>query len=201
MLWEKDLVRDIRFEYDELNYKDIINYDPSRYNGDIEVTDCNRNSVYEYFNRVKPFCKAILEIGVCRNNLDSITHILLNNKLPHTIYVGIDLDEKSFLNNSSKNIHTIKGSSFDYSKNIEIFKSLGIQEFDFIFIDGDHSINGVLNDWEYSSLLSKNGIIGFHDVSWHSGPHQFINALDSKRWNIVNNTCPEDWGIGFVWPK
>lgn len=201
MLWKTDLIRNIRFDYDTHNYQDIITYSTKRYNGSVEVTECNRKSLKEYFGLVRDNCKAILEIGVCRNNLESFTHVFLNNKLESTIYVGIDMDDKSFLNDHDRNIHTIKSSSFNVDQNIKKFKNLGIDEFDFIFIDGDHSVQGVLNDWEYSKLLSKDGIIGFHDVSWHVGPHAFINALDQEKWNVVSNTCPNDWGVGFVWRK
>jgi hypothetical protein len=201
MKWEQDLIRDIRTKDDAYNKKDVIIYDPSRYHGRIEVTDANRNSVKEYFLKVRDRCKAVMEIGVCRNGSSSFTHVFLNNKLDNTIYVGIDLDDKSFLNNTENNIHTIKGSSFDVEKNMEFFRSVGVEEFDFIFIDGDHSIMGVLNDWEYSRMLSKEGIVGFHDTSWHLGPREFVNNLNTEKWNVVPNTCPKDWGVGFAWQK
>lgn len=38
-------------------------------------------------------------------------------------------------------------------------------QFDFIFIDGDHSYDGVKRDFElYKKLLSPRGYIGFHDI-------------------------------------
>jgi predicted O-methyltransferase YrrM len=71
-------------------------------------------------------------------------------------------------------------------------------KFDFIFIDGWHSINQVLRDWEYTNLLSDNGVVGFHDVSCHPGPKAFINALDATKWEILKNCCPKDWGVAFA---
>jgi len=201
MKWEQDLTKDIRTTSDVYNRQDIIIYDLSRYDGRVEVTDANRASVKEYFFKIKDTCRAVMEIGVCRNGERSFSHIFLDNKLDNTIYVGIDLDDKSFLNNTEKNIHTIKGSSFDVEKNMEFFRSIGVEEFDFIFIDGDHSIMGVLNDWEYSRMLSKEGIVGFHDTSWHLGPREFVNNLNTEKWNVVPNTCPKDWGVGFAWQK
>lgn len=39
-------------------------------------------------------------------------------------------------------------------------------EADFIFIDGDHSYNGIKNDWElYSKKIVPGGIIALHDTS------------------------------------
>ena len=38
-------------------------------------------------------------------------------------------------------------------------------QLDFLFIDGDHSYEGVKKDFEmYSSLVRKGGIIAFHDI-------------------------------------
>lgn len=40
---------------------------------------------------------------------------------------------------------------------------------DFLFIDGDHSYEGVKADYErYSPLVSKGGIIAFHDICEHA---------------------------------
>jgi len=202
MKWQEDLTKDIRLSKDKLNNREIM-YEHPYNTGEqqIEFTEDNKLALLEYFLQVKDTCKAILEIGVCRNSQDSSTYIFLNNKNDSTIYMGIDLDDKSFLNNTEKNIHTIKSSSFDIEKNIESFKAAGIEQFDFIFIDGWHSINAVLIDWEYTKLLSPNGIVGFHDTSCHSGPHDFIRALNTEKWHVVPNLCPNDWGIGFAWLK
>lgn len=46
-----------------------------------------------------------------------------------------------------------------------ILDHTGIGEIDFLFIDGDHSYEGVKADFEmYSPLVAKNGIIAFHDI-------------------------------------
>lgn len=201
MKWELDLIKDIRTENLAYNDQDLNFLHPLHYHGQVEFTEANKNSLLEYFLKIRDNCKAILEIGVCRNGQDSSTYIFLNNKLDTTKYVGIDLEDKSFLNNTEKNIHTIRDNSSNIESNIEKIKSLEIDEFDFIFIDGWHSINQVLTDWEYTNLLSNKGIVGFHDVSCHPGPHAFINSINMMKWNVITNTCPEDWGIGFVWPK
>ncbi len=52
---------------------------------------------------------------------------------------------------------------------VELLKSTTKnKEIDFLFIDGDHSYEGVKQDYElYSPLVKKGGIIAFHDVCKH----------------------------------
>jgi len=200
MRWEKDLIKDIRTSttYDNENWGGVE--DPTGGYFGIEFTDCNHNALVDRFLKVKDSCKAILEIGVDRSEKAS-TYSLINNKKLETIYVGIDIEDKSFLDNPEKNIFTIKNSSSNIDENIEKMRSWGVTELDFILIDGWHSINQVLIDWEYTKILSPNGIIAFHDTSTHPGPHYFIKALNKDIWEVEENVCPNDHGIGFAWKK
>jgi len=204
MKWEGDLVRDIRtyteFDNEDGNQTGRVIRDVPFAGTNHEFSTCNKASLVEYFLKIKDQVKSILEIGVCRNGGESSTYCFLNNKLNETAYVGIDLENKTFLDNQEKRIYTICGNSSDVDQNIEIMKSWGIEQLDFIFIDGWHSINQVLIDWEYTKILSPNGVVAFHDVSEHPGPHMFIRNLNTDIWN-VEIRCPTDWGIGFAWRK
>ena len=54
---------------------------------------------------------------------------------------------------------------------------------DFLFIDGDHSHEGVKKDFEmYSPLVRKGGIIAFHDIVPFGYPtlHKFWNEVKVK---------------------
>lgn len=201
MKWEQDLITDIRTGDPAADDNDHALDVLRKYFIPIEVTDANRAAVTEQFLKVRDNCQSILEIGICRNDKDSFTHCFLNNKRDETVYVGIDLDDKTFLNNPEKNIYTIQNTSSDVDANIERMKSFGVEQFDFIFIDGWHSINQVLIDWEYTQLLGPNGIVGFHDVNEHPGPYLFVRALDTDKWNVITDACPDDWGVGFAWKK
>jgi hypothetical protein len=216
MKWETDLTKDIRVhtshddredEYALMEkYKEIypeLMQDKTVFNqySGRECTECNKESLVEKFDLVKDRCRSILEIGVCRNGTDSFVHALLSNKKKETIYIGVDLDDKTYLDDPENNIFTIQENSSNYEKIIEKCKELGVEEFDFIFIDGLHTVNQLLLDWEYTNYLSDYGIVAFHDTSHHAGPYMFINHIDTEKWQVIVNDCPEDYGIGYVTKK
>lgn len=58
----------------------------------------------------------------------------------------------------------VSGEFTKYNKKVEL-----------LFIDGDHSYEGCLTDWDlYSPYLSEDAIIVFHDTSWAQGVNRVI---------------------------
>jgi hypothetical protein len=200
--WEQDLTNDVR-RGDGFDDRDLPEDGTFEYDGWAEVSDADREALRVEFLKVRDNCRAILEIGISRNGPDSFTQVFLQNKNPETIYVGIDIDDKTYLNNPELNIHTIQSSSSQYEHCMNIIRSVNVSEFDFIFIDGWHSINQVLADWEYTNILGPEGIVGLHDTAYHPGPKYFLEGLDADKWDIVKNAVDnaKDWGIGFVRKK
>lgn len=85
----------------------------------------------------------------------------------HTIQQKEDLQNKFFknimLSKHPEKTHVIVGSSKDVLPKLIIKNIL----FDFIYVDGDHSPDGVLNDGILSFiLLKKGGVIIFDDYEW-----------------------------------
>jgi hypothetical protein len=201
---ENDLVGEIRFFSEVDNHDFDANFIDEKYRNFLsinkEFSNCNNLYLTSYFNSMKDNCKAILEIGICRNQDESSTYCFLNNKNSDTYYFGIDLDDKSFLDNESENVFTMRENSSNIEKIMRFVNSKGVEKFDFIFIDGWHSINQVLNDWKFTEFLDEGGIVGFHDTNHHPGPKTFVNALDPNKFTI-NKHCSFpliDWGIAFV---
>lgn len=107
------------------------------------------------------------------------------------------------------NYHFICGDSHDRStkdKLLYFMGVLGIGSFDLIFIDGDHSYDGVKEDFEtYRDLLSVGrGVIAFHDIvetdlvkQFGHGVWKFWRELATitDQGNVVREfSIASDWG-------
>lgn len=62
-------------------------------------------------------------------------------------------------------LHFFEGDSADAAIKAEIKNTLAGRKLDLLFIDGDHSYEGVKSDFEkYKELVSDGGMIVFHDI-------------------------------------
>lgn len=214
MKWKTDLVKDIRFgdERDTSEayprfYKDYLPeyFQVNEIENGGSFSECNKSQVENILNSIKDRCKCIVEIGVDRRTKSikrTSTETILNNKADDVLYLGIDLKDKSYLNNPAKNIYTLQTKSENTDEIISYLNSLGKTQIDFLFIDGFHSVNQVYLDWELTCILSPNGVVGFHDTAYHPGPHLFVKNMDRSKWKVSENCCnhtPDDYGIGFAW--
>lgn len=93
-------------------------------------------STYQYFKRDN------LSMAKTRNNLDKV--------------------KKHYNNNS--NINLIQGNSYFDETETNFKEELNSNELDLLFIDGDHTLDGVKNDYvRYSKYVKKGGYIIFDD--------------------------------------
>jgi predicted O-methyltransferase YrrM len=70
------------------------------------------------------------------------------------------------------------------------FLADGAPPFDFIFIDGDHSFDGLRQDWEgWSVLCAPGGLIALHDS--RSSPERDIESAGSVRYmrDVIARDC------------
>ena len=73
-------------------------------------------------------------------------------------------------------IHLLRMDSHKKTTLHAINRILGGRKLDFIFIDGDHTYEGVRKDFEmYGKLLNPNGIIAFHDIV--PGPRKNVGGM------------------------
>lgn len=72
----------------------------------------------------------------------------------------------------SKNINPIRGYSTEV---VDLVRSFS-PEINLLFIDGDHSYEGVKADWEtYKHFLSSGAIVIFHDYGWAEGVRRVVH--------------------------
>ena len=166
----------------------------------IEVSEGNKDIVYKCLMRLGTKCRSIMEIGVHRNNTDSISTILMKKKPDPAIYVGIDIEDKSYLSNPTENIFTIKANSHDQIFIRQSLQNLGINKLDLLMIDGWHSVNACINDWMYSDILNDNGVVIMHDSNAHPGPIALYDAIDENLFD-KERYCLDDNGIAVAWKK
>ena len=156
----------------------------------------------ELFLSVRDKATHVLEIGIDNSNTTSSTHIILSHKKDETIYIGVDIRVCDHIDRNFSNAHTLKASSSAVEA-VKLFlekhgaKGKGIH---FIFIDGWHSLNQVLCEWEYIvEYLAPDGVAVFHDTNYHLGPYILFEVLDPDI--FVGKKYFEgelNWGLGEV---
>ena len=74
---------------------------------------------------------------------------------------------KSFASSKQK-ICLIRANSHEKGTLEKVKSILGDRKLDFLFIDGDHTYEGVKKDFEmYSPLVKKGGVVALHDIVRH----------------------------------
>jgi len=161
--------------------------------------------------------QVVLEIGTARGgNLFLLTKVsnpnahLISLDLPGGKYGGgysrwVGYFLKSFALDTQK-ISLIRADSHKVSTLNKLKKILKDKLIDVLYIDGDHSYEGVKKDFEmYGPLVKKGGIIAFHDIVIH--PPE-INCHVNEYWNEIKHNFEykeivENWdqkmcGIGII---
>jgi cephalosporin hydroxylase len=169
--------------------------------GKPHFSEVNHLALITAFNKLKTPPKFIVEIGVDRSEQYDVssTSTLLKLKSDDCIYVGIDIEDKSYLNNPTKNIFTLKTDSANHEVLYDFMIAHNIPSIDFMFVDGWHSTAQVLEEWKYWEWMSTHAIMAFHDTNFHTGPIVVLDAVDTTLFNVEYfGRDLYDWGVGVV---
>lgn len=118
--------------------------------------------------------------------------------------IAIDLES---MKNPGQTVHVIHGDSHAPETPGQVQKILGDRALDLLFIDGDHTYDGVRQDYlMYSPLVRPGGLIAFHDIVKTHWPGCQVDrfwgelvqdrSLDSKE--IIGHVPSHFGGIGLI---
>lgn len=169
------------------------------------LAEADRWGIEQHGDEVWPFCEWLLardpivnvvEIGIRRGGTCAIWH-----ELSSGLVVGVDLrDEFSIarhveLAEAYPRFRSVLGDSHAADTRASVLRALDSASIDLLFIDGDHSAEGVRQDFDmYGPLVRAGGVIAFHDIQPHPttlGVRDFWRDLQGAKleWNIGG-----EWG-------
>ena len=124
--------------------------------------------------------KTVLEIGSAKGGtlwlwcrLASLDALICSVDLPNGKFGGGYGPElvpvlQSY-RNPDQRLSLIRGDSHDPAIRNAVLRTFDGRQLDLLFIDGDHTLEGVTRDWEdYSPMVKPGGLILFHDIVDHS---------------------------------
>jgi predicted O-methyltransferase YrrM len=158
--------------------------------------------------------QTVLEIGTHRGGT---LYLWARMAQPDAILISIDLPGGKFgggyspfrtpiyrrFGQERQKLHLMRANSHHPSTLEETKRLLSGRPIDLLFIDGDHTYEGVKKDWEmYSPLVRSGGLIVFHDVAGNYEDTQVKAFWDEAKINHPYKeymTHPEKlYGIGVL---
>jgi cephalosporin hydroxylase len=161
--------------------------------------------------------KALLEIGTCYGGT---LFVLCQLADPKALVISLDLPGGSYgggygsyrvpvlnrMKQQGQQLQLLRTDSHSPETAHRIAGILGTTPLDLLFIDGDHSYQGVKQDFEmYSPFVKTGGIVAFHDIAKHPPKSnvdvdRFWNEIKTKyRHKEIVEDPEQGWGgIGVL---
>ncbi len=147
-------------------------------------------SLVQDVKRLDP--RTVVEIGT---SMGGTLYLWTRLARPDAVIVSIDLPGGQFgggysplrtaiyrrFARESQELHLVRADSHDNSTLEHLKSLLGGGSIDFLFIDGDHTYEGVKRDWEmYSPLVRPGGLVAFHDVAGN-----YETTQVKRLWDVI----------------
>ena len=161
-------------------------------------------------------CKYILEIGTYRGGTlfvfsqvaapdATVISLDYHFTLLGKVYFGFQKRVLGKFIRNGQSLVVLRKDSHRPETLASIQQALHGHQLDFLFIDGDHSYEGVRKDFEmYAPLVRNGGLVAFHDIARSGGVervYEFWNEIKS-RYNhreFIHRAGREAMGIGVMW--
>jgi len=149
----------------------------------LEIGTSSGGTLYIWARHIKS-CRKIISLDLPRG----FTHSKIK------FYKLFDeIKESYFLRGNSHNKRTVD----------MLAKIVGQVKIDFLFIDGDHSYEGVRQDFRtYAQFVARGGVVALHDIMYHPdyGVNRFWNEIKSQYASkeIVASRNQVGYGIGVL---
>jgi hypothetical protein len=120
----------------------------------------------------------VVEIGIWKGHQKKFYERILGAE-----YIGIDQDPKSPAD--------IVGDSRDPQVKAALLSKLSGRGIDLLFIDGDHTLEGVSADYQIFGPLARH-IIAIHDIATDWIPEEKVKVKVKEFWNWIKETDHEN---------
>ena len=188
---------------------ELISIRPAQIKGEI-------SQLMKILSKLTP--KTVLEIGTLNGGT---LYLWTKAASPNATIISIDLPGGPFgggylrwrvpfyksFGSACQKIYLIRADSHSETTLRRVERILGGCKVDFLFIDGDHSYEGVKSDFQmYAKLVKPGGIVAFHDIL--PGPPEWVGDVpkfwDEVKQNFHYMEIVEDWsqdgnGIGVIY--
>lgn len=166
--------------------------------GNGQFSTNNAQKVIEVL-KSKPQAELIVEIGTSCSScvVGGSTEIFAKNKNSKAAFYSIDIvaHNPGIDREKYKNINFVQSKSVDQ----KIKGVIGDRLIDILFIDGDHSLQVVFEEYQfYLPIMKKDGIILLHDTTLHPGPFLLMEAIDENTYK-KEVFFEEDYGLGVIY--
>lgn len=122
----------------------------------------------------------VIEIGTANGNSAIAIGQALEDNGIGKLY-AIDPDEQELVTLAIKKAKLQKRIEYVIDYSFNAIPSLHLNYVDFVFIDGNHSYENVVTDFNLvKNLIRPGGIIVFHDTIFHPGPRRLIQELQKE---------------------
>jgi len=134
----------------------------------------------------------VLEIGV----FEGETSVKMIAALPYGgKYTGIDI------NNYLKHDLTTFGAEVDFilGESIKVMQGMKPRQFDFIFVDGDHSWANILPEFkEVERMIKPGGTIAYHDTIHIPDVKKLMEYAKYYKYNVITLNTSGGRGLSLI---